>query len=200
MAFATNQDLADYLQDSSLSAPAATLALDIATGRIISATGQRFAVSTDDTITLTGGNATLALPGYPVTAVGAVTVQMFAEPPLVVVPEVDFYRTGSTLVWAPFYPRANANPWRQLAWFNPLVWPDRVTVVYTHGYATIPADVKGVCLALAAELVESPSGINYEHVDDYAWRREAAEKSPATRALEALVKSYGCRTYSVRTR
>ncbi len=43
-----------------------------------------------------------------------------------------------------------------------------MTVVYTHGFAVIPNDVKGVCLALAARSLQSPDGVNSETVGSYS--------------------------------
>ena len=44
----------------------------------------------------------------------------------------------------------------------------QVSVTYTHGFATIPGVVKGVCLALAARTLGSPDGVNSESVGSYS--------------------------------
>jgi hypothetical protein len=192
MAFATVQEFSNYMQQT-VANSAATLALDIATSRIRSETDQYLSLVEDDEITLRGSSGKVYLPQNPVISVESVTTRWIGESEsLTQVVDVDFVRWGNELSWSSGgYVRAGASPrWGYLGHY----WPEYVTVVYTHGYAVIPDDVKGCCLMLAAEHYTSPDGTGYESIEDYAWRRDDAGESPAAVALKALVKRYGCRS------
>lgn len=53
-------------------------------------------------------------------------------------------------------------------WSSP---PDEVQIDYTHGYTSVPDDVKGAVLEMAAQAYEVPVGaVVSESIDDYAVR------------------------------
>lgn len=187
-AFASADEFAVHMQDTAINTAAAVSALNIATARIISTVGQSFTYVADDAITLPGGSQILDLPQRPVLSVTSVATASYTEmAPVAQALGTTWTRSGSALVWRGG-PRPNQSPaLPYVGW----VWPDIVDVVYTHGFLTIPGDVKGCCLMLAAEIYTSPDGRHYESIDDYAWRRGDAVSTPAAIALKALKAAYG---------
>lgn len=146
---ATPSDLASALQQD-LDTSTATLALEVATGRIQSVLGYRVLQETDVTVVLDGGNRTIYLPGRPVVSVGAVTTTDYlgtVETPIL---GTDYRVRGNRLIWSG-YGR---------------VWPEMVSVVYTYGYlvAAVPQVIRGVCLAAAGRVYSNPDGIRQEAV------------------------------------
>lgn len=185
--FATPADLAAYLQRAAFAAGAETtsaqLALDIATSIVIARTGQTFAVVTGDTVTLdTHGGEDVFLPQRPVTAVASVvTRERGSTATTTRTLNVDYERRGD-----------------RLRWVGVGYWPYEVTVTYTHGYATIPDDVKGTTLAVAAEILGNPDGLARSAVDDANDTHEWAEDSPAEKMLKLVARRYGRRPLTVR--
>lgn len=87
----------------------------------------------------------LDLPGGPVTAVSSVVANG-----VTLVAGTDFFKVGNAL-------------WRPLGWLSsdtvPPWRPLEVVVTYTHGYATVPADIVDLVCALAAmSFAQSGSG------------------------------------------
>lgn len=197
--FATVQQLQDFLQADTIHTAAATLALDGATARIQSETGQLFHYVADDVITVRGNAGRIYLPQHPVVSITELTTRWIGDSESTTrVVDLDYVRWGHELSWAVGgYVRLNASPrWGTYGYD----WPEYVTVTYTHGYATIPADVVTCCLQLAAELYTSPEGAGYESIDDYAWRRTDAVTTPAAVALKGVVARYGQRARMVGVR
>ena len=58
-------------------------------------------------------------------------------------------------------------------------------------YASIPDDVKGCCLQLAAEHIAGPDGTTFERVDDYSYRRPDPDKGAGAMMLAELALRYG---------
>lgn len=140
-------DLASYTgnsADDATFAAQAALAIAAASQIIRTWTCQTIDQVTDDEVTLIGGGWWLCLPEKPVTAVA---VQIDGSP-----------FTGWQLESQVLLSRTDA-----------ACWPTLVTVTYTHGYATVPDDIKQVCRALAARLVANPSGMRSEALDDYSY-------------------------------
>lgn len=195
--FATEQDLADKLQVP-VQNTAARLALKAATARIVSETGQTFTYAQDDTVTLPGGRDRILLPGQPVHRVSSVTTRYAGDASWVTQPSGSGYRLDAgELIWAGGGV-APSNPRGVLA--SPFVWPHELTVIYDHGYLIYPDDVVGCCLQLAAEGMASPDGTTFERIDDYASRRPDPGDLQGEALLKALVKRYGRRIHSLRTR
>ena len=167
MAFATETELEAYT-GATIATDRATILLDMATGAIQAYTNQTLSLVSSHTITLPGNfGHLLTLPERPVTAVTSVTL---GDTALVV--DVDYvwdgkdglYRgtkvDGILSVNGPDY---LIDGWGD--WGGPGAV---VSVVYVHGFSTIPNDIKGVCLALAARSLSSPDGVNSESVGSYS--------------------------------
>jgi hypothetical protein len=178
----TEAELEAYLQ-TTIDTPLATLAIELATGVVQAAAGQRLVQVVDDTVTLTvdalDRGVWLELPEGPVTSVGAVLVGATVVTDTTAdLPRGRLYRT---LGWRPgnLYPRDA---------------PSTVTVTYTHGYA--PGDqrlqlARGWVLNLAAGAIEVPAGATREQIDDYTIQYAAAAgKLEATPAGAALLRRY----------
>jgi hypothetical protein len=194
-AFATVQEFANHMQ-ATVSNSAATLALNYATARIQGACGQMFTYVAADDVVLPGGDSLLVLPQRPVLSVASVATTGYGETvPITQTLGSTWMRSGGVLTWLGGSARLNGSP--ALPYLG-YVWPASVRVVYEHGYATIPDDVKGCCMMLAAEVYTSPDGTHYESIDDYAWRRGDAVSTPAALALKALKTCYGQGAHSVR--
>jgi hypothetical protein len=129
-AFATVEDLATDLQRNFTAAETATAsqALDIATQVIKTYTRQEIEETASDSIVLRRTyHPILLLPQVPVTVVTSVN-------------------DGTLLVVNTDYEFSEAGVLKRLHG----TWRTNVTVVYTHGYPTIPLDIRGVTLSIAA--------------------------------------------------
>lgn len=166
MAFATETELEAYT-GATVATDRATILLDTATAAIRAYTNQTLSRVTNDVVILPGNyTGRLELPERPVTSVGAVAI---GDTALTV--DSDFVWDGRTSLL-----RGTAVSGVLVVNDGPLIsgrgdWGGdgaRVSVTYTHGFATIPDDVKGVCLALAARSLQSPDGVNSETVGSYS--------------------------------
>ena len=182
MSFATPDELATYLQASSVNEEAAQLALDIATAVVVERTGQDFEQGTNTVVTLNPDGEDIYLPQRPVSAVTSVTTRNrgYAETTTRTV-HADYEVMGS-----------------RLRWVGLGTWPYEVTVTYSHGYADIPADVKGATLAVAAEFYNNPEGLSRSQIDDASDVHEWAEDSPDERLLKLVARKYGRKPLTVR--
>lgn len=167
MSFATVAELGNWLdRDLSSKTDEAQLALDVATAQIQAYTRQTIEEVADDTVQLKGTwRHVLELPERPVTSVSSVTVDGEAQTltdDYVVVrnelrrPNAEYHN------WQ--VPSSDFYPFTKTGWGGPSVI---VEVVYTHGYSTIPDDIKGVCLALAGKAFGNPQDARSEQIDDY---------------------------------
>lgn len=187
MSFAEPEDLAAYLQREPFAAGAeevsAQLALDIATAIVSERARRSFEPVGGDVITLdTHGSEDVFLPGRPVTAVTSVTTRNRGA------------ATSTTRTLNTDYEVRG----HRLRWTGLGVWPYEVTVTYSHGYLTIPDDVKGATLAVAAEIHSNPEGLASSALDDSNDRHEWAEDSPAERMLKLIERKYGHKPLTVR--
>jgi hypothetical protein len=189
MAFATATDLAAYLRVAPFTGAdetAANLALDIASSIVTARTGQDFVEVADDEVTLeTFGDTAVVLPQRPVTAVTSVTTR-----------DRGSASTTTRSLNTDYEVRGDRLTWVGLGGY----WPYEVTVTYTHGYATIPTDVKGATLAVAAEIFDNPEGLSRSALDDDTAQHEWADDSPAERMLKLVAQRYGRRGLTVRLR
>lgn len=144
---ATPSELASYIQ-SDLDTATATLALEMSTGWIQREVGHRVLEVVNDTITLDGGDRIVYLPGRPVVSVGTVTT-------------TDRYGTVETPALGVDY---RVRDYRLIR--SGCVWPEVVTVVYTHGYGAgaVPQVIRGICLSAASRVYSNPDGIRQETV------------------------------------
>lgn len=181
--------LALHAQGVVLDEDYAGLVLSFASGTVRAETGQDFTAVTDDELVLDGiGEAWLTLPQRPVTAVSSVSVN-----------GTELAATEWTLSGNRLYRHGG---WNRAYVSGNSSWPGRaptvLTVVYDHGYAVVPDDVRAATLMVAAEMVANPQGLTAEDIDDYRWRRSDSAPSPAADALATLVRRYNPRARSVR--
>lgn len=129
--FATPTELQVYMGHAAFSAAEILTAqqhLDIATQIIKTYTRQNIERVDNDSVVLRRSNhSILLLPQVPVIA-------------------VDSVNDGSLLVVNDDYEWSTAGVLKRLYGS----WRENTTVVYDHGYATVPEDIVGVCLALAS--------------------------------------------------
>lgn len=153
--FATVEDLATYLRTdfSAADTATATQALEGASEIIRGYLGAVVDLVVDDEIVLLGtGTNMVQLPEIPV-----VTVTEVKEYGAVLASTYYRWTTGGLLYrrWG-CWPRWTADN------------PD-IEVKYTHGYATIPADIKEVALHLAGQVLSgATSGVQSETVGAYS--------------------------------
>lgn len=176
MSFATPTELAAELHQD-LDTSSAQQALDFATAQIIRATSQLFAVGTS-TVELEGNEQRITLPQRPVTAVTTVLVAWPTGFWRTWTQDRDYYVSGSQLI----------SIW--------MLFPDRVKITFTYGYATVPVDVKACCVALAGEKYVNPEGMTSEAIDDYVYKKyDPTNGTPGMALLRDLVDSYGSTAY-----
>jgi hypothetical protein len=160
-AFATAEDLATDLQRNltAVETATATQALDIATQIIKTYTRQQIEQTTGETVVLRRTyHPILLLPQVPVTAVTSVN-------------------DGTLLTVDTDYEFSAAGVLKRLHG----TWRTNVTVVYTHGYATIPLDIRGVTLSIAARrFTGGPSNVEAETMGPYRveYGRESVDLKP----------------------
>lgn len=166
MAFATNAELEDWLGyalDAS-EADRATLILEVATATIQAHTRQTISEVATDAVELQGTwEHVLELPERPVTAVTSVSVdgvaQTVTDDYLVVKnelrrPNAEYHN------WQ--MPSNDFYPFTKTGWGGP---SSIVAVTYTHGFSTVPDDVKGVCLQLATRNWSNPEAVAMKVID-----------------------------------
>lgn len=151
--YATPSELASYLQQD-LDASTANLVLTLASGQF-SARADTWWAATTATYTRVGTpSTTIDLPFRPVTAVSQVTIN-------------GVVITGYTLIKNTLYRAAGFGT----PWASP---PDVVVVSLTHGYTTVPDDVKAAVLDMAAQAYAAPvAAVTSESIDDYSVRYSA---------------------------
>jgi hypothetical protein len=147
MAFATAEDLATYVGSDLAAWETATVsqALDVATSLIRAHLRQWISLVDNETITLYPRSRTslLRLPERPVRGVDQVTdYGTVTATGTVLVATTDY-------VWTPTGALYRVNG----------TWGEKVQVVYDHGYVTIPDDIRGVCLSLAAQQFDATRGV-----------------------------------------
>jgi hypothetical protein len=137
-AFATAEELASHLQVAGVDTASANQALNIASSDIRDHCG--WSISEEDvTDTLDGtGTRNLWIPTLRLTAVSSL-----AENGVSLVEGVDFD-------WTRYGKLVRNGCWPRTA--------RSVDITWTHGYATVPDVVKGVCLALAGRRYDNPKG------------------------------------------
>jgi hypothetical protein len=154
MAFATVEELDTYLGET-VDVARAVLLLDLATARIVSYVGHPIAPPTTETITLDGtGTDLILLPGHPVTDIDSITVNGVALTYVADAYEYVWSESGAVRL-------TGANSWGRVA--------QSIEVTYTHGYATVPDDVKAVCLQMATRGWHNPAGLRSESLGGYSY-------------------------------
>lgn len=181
----TPSELASHMQQD-LDTATATLAIEVATGVVQAAVGQRLVRVVNDTVVLDvdslDSGAYLYLPELPVISVGTVSVGA------TVVSDVTAQLSRGRLF--------RAYGWRSSSLF-PISAPSTVTVTYTHGYAIGDQTLqlaRWVVLQLAAAVYQNPvAGVVREQIDDYAVQYDAAAARLDQSAVmvAALRRRYG---------
>lgn len=195
----TVPELVSVLQVDSVDTYTATLAIEIATGAVQAAAGQRIVQVIDDEVDIDLDHLDcspyLSLPEGPVTAVTSASV-------------------GATVVTDYTTQLSRGRLWRSMGWRSATLpyWnaPSTVTVVYTHGYPVGHQKLqlaRGVVFELAKTGYNTAAGggaIVSEQIDDYAVRYAEMAASIET-ALDpdgplarALRRQYGRPARSVR--
>lgn len=144
----TREQLASLVQGD-LDTATADLVRDMATSAVQSYTDQWLFYVVDEQITLPGSSEpVLFLPQRPVVGVSAVSI------------------SGTALTDYSLLSGGRLS--RRLGWYWPSAYPS-VTVTYTHGYFTIPANIRAAALLVARRLYENPAGLRSETIGSYAY-------------------------------
>ena len=150
--------------------------LDAASSVIREAAGSTISEETSTVSVMAPVGRWLTLPG-PVTAVASVAVDGAAA--------TDWKFVGGML-------------WRRCGW-QPWCEPVEVTVTFTHGYATVPADIVNLCVDLAKLGIEAASedsilsqpanvvAASYA-IDDHTERIQFSEQGQTLMELPAVTK------------
>lgn len=166
MQLATVDELADWLDIIITNTSRATLLLETASAQVDRWCNlHEFERTVDDQVDLTGTHSNrLELPGRPVDSVTSVMIDGTT---------VTDYTHVNGVLWR------GTSAWDPNAKTNTGSWggPDSlVAVTYTHGFAVVPDDVKGVVLEVAARAWNSGAGVAQESVGSYSvtYTREAS--------------------------
>lgn len=148
--------------------------LQAATSAIRTYTGQTISKVIGDVVTLDPAGGVLYLPQIPVQAVSALTVDGVA---LVPATDVVFYDYG--LVY-----RKSGASWGTTR--------GSVVVTYTHGYDTVPIDIKLVCLQRAARTLDNPVEARQETIGSYSVTHSVGEGGQAefTQGEKTILNRY----------
>lgn len=132
--FATPTELQTHLGLAAITTARAQTFLDQATEKIRTHCGQVLSLVNDESITLDGnGSGVIWVPELPIVAIDSVTVDGLA----VAASKYRVYARRGMLK------RTDGGTWGTTAVTSTVV------IVYDHGHATIPDDLKGICLAAA---------------------------------------------------
>lgn len=178
----TPSELASFLQQD-LDTATATLLIEMATGKIQSACGQRLIAATATFVIDVDPcdfGPWLDLPQRPVRAVNSVLIEG--------VPYTDWLLRSQRL-------------WRYLGWIAQLEHPSQVTVNADCGYlAGAPGlqPARNDCLVLCAAGYGNPSAVQSEQIDDYrvTYAAEADARMQLTPAMRDRLRAlYGSPAY-----
>jgi hypothetical protein len=177
MQLAEAAELETFLQRTFTAAEesAAILLLEGATAEIEAEVGRTFSTTTHSDVLSGTWSVDLVLPQRPVTAVTSVTLNGLAVATGAWEwNDLALIRRGITIAngfdsdlesdW-------NEYGWQGGGWRSGLHWggpASSIAVVYTAGYATIPADLRFLCLQVAARTFLNPSQIRSEQLGAYA--------------------------------
>lgn len=154
---ASVDDLAAWLRRPLIGSDAtsAELMLEVVSELARNEARQTFDLVTDDEVRLTGGRRTLLLPERPVVSVSSVAGLYYAttaDPFYYDIPDAAaLYGPLAPGLWV-------LDAQGQLLLPQGSIWPPVVQVTYTHGYATVPNDVRAVVLSAVARRWINPLG------------------------------------------
>lgn len=177
MSLATPNELARFLgrELDATDREQAQIALDIASAAVRNYTRQQLTRVNDDTVVLRGtpGQA-LVLPERPVVSVASVSMNGVAV-------GTSSYQLVRDALWWGARALNTSNDVSGDAGWGTTATP--ITVVYTHGYARVPDDLRGVCLQLAARTLSAPVGVASESVGSYSVSYDQASLGEFERRL-----------------
>jgi hypothetical protein len=154
----------------------AALALRIASSTVRSRTGQTFTAGTSTVALPTPDGQWLYLPKTPVVSIDALSIDGVAV--------TDYTVIGNRV-------------FRYVGWDASDVTAPVVMVTYTYG-GTVPDEVLGATLAVAADIFENPTGLSSETIDDYTWRRSDSPTGMlAEQMLSTVERAYRRRPLTV---
>ncbi len=185
--FATVQDLATWLQRTLADDDAAAnLALEVATAAIRREAHQTISLVDDDPVVLTGNwGGSLWLPERPVLDVTAVQVTNGRV-------DAASWLTAETLAVGSYVWARNGLLQRASGWWGGS--EASVLVTYSHGYETIPGDIRGLCLQVAGEVFESTGSlISMDSRDGVDGMRDATTRGMTdvlTTAAKRMLRDY----------
>lgn len=181
MTFATKPELEAFLNRTFESAESTqvTAVLDYATAVIRNYTNQTISqATTTDEVFDPQGRDVLVLPEVPVTAVTAVKVVAAddTETTLTFGVNEDYWWRSNGLLY-----RVGGN-WGTAR--------NSVKVTYTHGYATIPDDIKLATLQLASKVMDNPHNIRQESVGSYSVTYAGASDELLVSSVRPMLAAY----------
>ena len=181
MALITGQDLATYLSQTYDSGDASLAqAVTLSCGLVTAYTGQLIESATYTHTLLIGTDRTIRLPQRPVTAVTSVTIDG-----TLLTADTDWDWDGVSPSIALDGYTLDAEEWTAV-------------VVYTAGYASVPADVKAATLSVAAAIYAGAPGVTSESIDDYRVTYETSRGAGGLNDYErAILKKYRVRLGNV---
>lgn len=180
---ASPSDLNLFLQRT-VDSPTATLLLSIATSAIQSAVGQTLTYVADDVVDLVVTENRIILPQRPVVDVTAVQGLTGSEWVVVqdVIMPVYLLDGGINSAWAS--DSATEAPW--WSYVAQLPWP-LASVTYSHGFQTIPDDLRGICLTVAGRMASNPVGLTSEQVANVSFSYAQMSTASGFSAFEQAV-------------
>jgi hypothetical protein len=185
----TSTDMATLLRRtfSPAEVAAADLVLQGVIGTVKRAARQQLELVTNDVVQLPGvWEQTLRLPQRPVVAVTAVSLRDPAGVAIALVETRDYVWSRLGLLqrigFIARIPRSIEGYWGGPA--------ATVTVTYSHGYASIPDDVRAIVLAAAVREFGNPEGDTEESIGNYAVKHSAADAALLGSERKAL-SNYG---------
>lgn len=164
MAFASVTDLAALLRRSIDDEDAgALLALDLATGAIRNEARQHISLVEDEDIVLAGRwSSDLWLPERPVIEISSIEI----------VPSAGVSEPLGVTAY-----QWDGQGHIQLAsgsWGGPSA---TVPITYTHGFETIPDDIRGLCLQVASRVFDNPGNVAQESIGSYSYSVSTASRT-----------------------
>jgi hypothetical protein len=160
----------------------ADIACDIASEVVRAKLRQTVTLVEDDVLRIEGSFADrVRLPERPIVDVSSVTIDGAELPPS------SYNVIGDELVLA-----ADVETWASITIPEGGFGGRRsvLEIVYSHGYAVVPADIKGLALAIAGRTYQNPQGVSSEGILSYRVSYGDAETFPLLPHEEAVVSRY----------
>lgn len=191
MTFITAQDVVDRLGRGGTADAGLVSAVASACQMVQTLSGQDLDLATE-TVTLDGtGTDALVLPQLPVNNVGTVSIRGTVVDP-------QFYDLKDNGVLVRVYGTATtsnqplfSDDWQYVNSYSEVRWPlgrQNISVTYSHGYGTVPADLQEVALSLASRLVIQ--GVALQESTGPNSIRYAVSSTDLTSGEKAIIRKY----------